>query len=71
MPFWLKWVALPIVGLFAAYEIIHIVLGAIFTMIIVLVLGAAVVGGVWYLYNKTIGELPAAKRRKQIKRRGY
>lgn len=73
MPFWLKWVALPIVGLFVLFEVIHFVISALLGIVVFLVIGAAAVGVLYYAYNRTVGSLPAAKRRKKLERmkRGY
>jgi hypothetical protein len=73
MPFWLKWVALPIVGLFVLGGIVSFVVHTILSMIFYIAIGAVAVGLLVYGYNKTIGSLPAVKRRKQLERmkRGY
>jgi cell division protein FtsL len=73
MPFWLKWVALPIIGLFVVGSVITWIVGSILHLMLYVAIGAVAVVAIMHVYRKTIGELPAAKRRKRLERsrRGY
>ena len=69
----LKFVALPVVGLFVLGSIVTAVLGAMLHMMLYIAIGAVAVVAIMHVYRKTIGDLPAAKRRRRLERakRGY
>lgn len=64
MPFWLKWVALPIAGAVVAFwiitTIVHVILGSLLTLALVVVAAGALYWG----YNKVMMEIPAYRRKK-------
>ena len=64
MPFWLKWVALPIAGAVVAFWVISIIVGTIIHAAFDLVILAAIVGGGYWAFNKVMMEVPAYRRRK-------
>jgi hypothetical protein len=69
----LKFVALPVVGLFVLGSIVLAVVHAVLGMMLYVAIGAVAVVAIMHIYRKTIGDLPAAKRRRRIERmkRGY
>ena len=64
MPFWFKWVALPIAGVVVAFWVITVIVHAILGTLIYLVLGAAAVGALYWAYHKVMMEIPAYRRKK-------
>ena len=68
MPFWIKWIALPIAGIVLFGWIIGAIIHAILGMIVYLALGAVAVGVIMYAYRRFMDSLPAAKRRKRLGR---
>ncbi|MEY9927318.1 hypothetical protein ABH926_001943 [Catenulispora sp. GP43] len=64
MPFWLKWVALPIAGVVVAFWIISAIVGFILHGLVTLVIAAAVVGALYWGYHKVMMEIPAYRRKK-------
>lgn len=69
----LKFVALPVVGLFVLGSLVAWVFTAVLHMMLFIAIGAVAVVAIMHVYRKTIGELPAAKRRRRLERmkRGY
>lgn len=64
MPFWLKWVALPIAGVVVAFWVISFIVHAILGTLIYLALGVAAVGVLYWAYDKVMMEVPAYRRKK-------
>jgi uncharacterized membrane protein YuzA (DUF378 family) len=68
MPFWLKWVALPIAGVVVAFWVISAIIHAILGTLIYLVIGVAAVGALYWAYDKVMMEVPAYRRKKLSKK---
>lgn len=64
MPFWLKWVALPIAGVVVALWVISFIVHAILGSLLTLALVGVAVGALYWGYNKVMMEIPAYRRKK-------
>ena len=64
MPFWLKWVALPIAGVVLAFWVVTAIVHAILGSLVTLVLVAVAAGVLYWGYNKVMMEIPAYRRKK-------
>jgi hypothetical protein len=64
MPFWLKWVALPIAGIVLTFWVISAIVHAILGSLVTLALVAVAVGALYWGYNKVMMEIPAYRRKK-------
>ena len=64
MPFWLKWVALPIAGIVVAFWVIATIVHAILGSLVTLALVAVAAGALYWGYNKVMMEIPAYRRKK-------
>jgi hypothetical protein len=62
MPFWLKAV-LGILAVYVAFSVILAVIHFVLSSVLMIAVGAAAIGLVWYGYRRFMNSLPAYKRR--------
>ncbi|MFD3325279.1 DUF5326 family protein [Streptomyces sp. NPDC058701] len=62
MPWWVKWVAVPLLALFVFGGVIASVLGALITIAFKLLLFAALVGGLVFVVKKAGGGSKSSSR---------
>lgn len=62
MPFWLKAV-LGILAVYVAFSVILAVIHFVLSSVLMIAVGAAAIGLVWYGYHRFMNSLPAYKRR--------
>jgi hypothetical protein len=68
MPVWLK-ALLAVAGVFIVGSIALSIIGWVFHSLLIIAIGAAGVGVLWYGYHRVVNSLPAYKRRQQIRNR--
>lgn len=61
MPWWVKWVAVPIVALVVFGGLIASVIGFVFALLFKVLLFVALVGGLIYLVRKFISRSPLSR----------
>jgi hypothetical protein len=70
MPFWLK-ALLAVAGVFIVGSVVLSVIGWVFHSLLIIALGAAGVGVLYYGYRRVVTSLPAYKRRQIRNKRDF
>ncbi|QIB44781.1 DUF5326 family protein [Streptomyces aureoverticillatus] len=61
MPWWMKWIAVPLVALVVFGSVIASVIGFVFTLLFKLLLFVALVGGLVYVVRKFISSSSSSR----------
>ncbi|GGO43566.1 DUF5326 family protein [Streptomyces lasiicapitis] len=61
MPWWVKWIAVPLVALVVFGSVIASVIGFVFTLLFKLLLFVALVGGLVYVVRKFISSSSSSR----------
>ena len=70
MPFYMK-ALLAVAGVFVAGWIVISIVGAIFSSLLYVIVGAVAVGALYYGYHKFMMSIPAYRRRQIQKKRDF
>lgn len=68
VPFWLKWVALPVAGVVVAFWVVAMVVGTLVNLAFDALIVAAAVGVIWYGYHRVMMQIPAYRRKKELEK---